>query len=109
MLAACSKIPNIGPHLKGTDITPFHQLTHGDSMQLNRRMTGGPAFSVETQAMQVMLAYVLAIASAQCAVVAGGREHLQKVLHRLRAEVIEPIRTPESAALSQFWITRPTR
>lgn len=109
MLAACSKIPNIGPNLRGIDITPFHQLTHGDAMQLNRRMTGGPAFCIETQAMQVMLAYVLAIASAQFAVVAGGREHLQEVLHRLRAEAIAPFETLEPNALSQFWITRPLR
>lgn len=109
MLAACSKIPEIGANLKGIDITPFHQLTHGDAMQLNRRMAGGPAFGTETQAMQVMLAHVLAIAAAQCAVVAGGREHLQEVLHRLRAEASSPFDTLESNALSQLWMTRPLR
>lgn len=111
MMAACSKLPDVGKQLKGIDITPFHQLTHGDAMQLNRRLTGGPAFDAHVQAMQVILAHILALAAMQSAVVAGGKGHLQGVLHTLRARVVSA--SAGEASLPDdtqvVWLPKPSR
>lgn len=111
MMAKCTKIPDVGPVLKTIDIKPFHLLTHGDALQLNRRKTGAPAFGEDIQATQVMMAHVLGLAAMQCAVVAAGKSHLQKVIQTMRAEALAGVAAAMGIADDRLpiWLSAPKR